>query len=529
MKKMLRLLSRISVRLMAFNVLLVFLPITAFLTLDTYEQQLLQALEHALVQQARILSSALSGQDPIFPDSAEKLLEQLRQRHEARLRVVDERGRLVADSSRLGPRLTVTDAVPADMETSAEDAQSSLLYRIASFPIRLYRRTLQPPQPAIESGEFYVGAEVLLGEEVLEALQGRYGATTRISTGGQRSVTLYSAVPVFGPEGVSGAVLVSQSTYRILRDLYVLRLEVFQIFLISLTAAVIISLLISTTISRPLQRLRNQAREILDHRGRLTGHFRLSRQPDEIGDLSLALQELTLSLDRHIRFVESFASDVSHEFKNPLASIRSATEMALQAETPEDRARFLAMIQQDVARMGHLLNGVREISQIDAQLGEEDRQAVDIHHLVALVVEGFRLREPGRGDQIRLGSKPAMARVYLAPERLSQIVENLLVNALDFSPPNEAVDISVRRQGNETILQMEDRGPGIPEQHLGRIFDRFFTFRPQPNLAGQAERHNGLGLAIVKALAEGYGGSITAVNRPGGGACFRVSLPLYRP
>ena len=132
MKKMLRLLSRISVRLMAFNVLLVFLPITAFLTLDTYEQQLLQALEHALVQQARILSSALSGQDPIFPDSAEKLLEQLRQRHEARLRVVDERGRLVADSSRLGPRLTVTDAVPADMETSVN---AEPLYLADSFQL----------------------------------------------------------------------------------------------------------------------------------------------------------------------------------------------------------------------------------------------------------------------------------------------------------------------------------------------------------------------------------------------------------
>lgn len=260
-RKLFKLLSRISVRLLAFNILLVFLPIASFLTLDTYEQQLLRALEHALVQQARILAAALAGADSIGPEEATRLLELLQQQHEARLRVVDTQGRLLADSSRIGPKQSSEQTVSqnsSEGEESEIDAQSSLLYRLASFPVRLYRRTLKAPQPPLESGEFYSDREVLLGEEVIEALEGRYGASTRISTGGQRSVTLYSAVPVLSGGQIRGAVLVSQSTYRILRELYILRLEIFQIFLISLTAAVVISLLMSTTISRPLRRLRNQ-------------------------------------------------------------------------------------------------------------------------------------------------------------------------------------------------------------------------------------------------------------------------------
>ena len=153
----------------------------------------------------------------------------------------------------------------------------------------------------------------------------------------------------------------------------------FRIFLISITAAVVISLLLSITIARPLRRLQ--------------GHFILSRQSNEIGALSHALQALTLALKQHIRFIESFASDVSHEFKNPLASIRSATEIALQADAPEDPTRFLHIIQREVVRMEHLLSGVREISLIDSRLGEEDRQLVDVADLANLIVEAFRFRD----------------------------------------------------------------------------------------------------------------------------------------
>ncbi|UCG00073.1 MAG: sensor N-terminal transmembrane domain-containing protein [Spirochaetaceae bacterium] len=550
--KILGFFSRITVRLLTFNVLIVFLPIAALLYLDTYEKQLLRSLEHALVQQGRIMASALSGRDPLEADSARRILQQLEQRHEARMRVVDDRGRLLADSSRLGARGEAivgeeaevgrseispprqANEVPPEIQTNGSEpipAERRLLYRFAIYPIQLYRRLFRPPEAPLESAEFYVNTEILLGPEIREALAGRYGAMTRISTGGQRSVTLYSAIPVRSGEAVVGAVLVSQSTYRILRDLYELRLEIFTIFLISLGVAVALSLLASTTIAVPVRKLRRQAREILDHRGRLRGHIRYNRRRDEIGDLSRSLEEMTRKLQRHIEFVESFASDISHEFMNPLASIRSAAEMIDQAKSVQDRNRFLALIQKEVQRMQHLLAAVREISLIDAQLEDEQRTPIEITPIVRQVVEAHRLRR-NSSLPVRLIENAGSLTVSMAPERLTQVLENLLENALSFASAEVRIELS--RDHNQGMITVQDDGPGIPEQHLEKIFHRFFSYRPDSAPAESNERpehHLGLGLAIVRAIVEGYGGRVTAANgaatgRQLKGACFRVHLPL---
>ena len=541
--KILNFFSRITVRLLTFNVLIVFLPVAALLYLDTYEQQLLRSLEHALVQQGRVLASALTGQDPLQPDSARRILQQLEQRHEARLRILDPQGRLLADSSRLGPRreeiTTAEKNAPRPQgtdEANAEDvvpAEQRLLYRIAIYPVQVYRRLFRPPEPPIESAEFYINTSVLSGPEIQEALEGRYGAMTRISTGGQRSVTLYSAIPIRTEEAVSGVVLVSQSTYRILRDLYELRLEIFTIFLVSLAAAVFLSLLASTTIAVPLRKLRRQAWEILDHRGRPRGHIRFNRRRDEIGDLSRSLEEMTRKLQKHIEFVESFASDISHELKNPLASIRSAGEMIAQTKSGEDRDRFLALIQKEVARMQHLLGAVREISLLDARLDEEERASVEIGQILKQVVEARRLRE-GSMVPMALSENTGPITVSMAPERLAQVIENLLENALSFSPPGGVVRVDLRRDRGQGVIAFEDDGPGIPDQHLEKIFDRFFSYRPDDRSSTSTEpvgKHLGLGLSIVKAIVEGYGGNVQAKNRVVGGtrlrgARFEVRLPL---
>jgi two-component system sensor histidine kinase ChvG len=512
--------SRIAVRLLTFNLLVVFLPIAGLLYLDTYEKQLLRSLEHALVQQGRILASALSGENPLQADSARGILLELEQRHEARFRVLDPKGRLLADSSRLGPRSEQPDSEQPEeisQATAGNDqdpvpAEQRVLYRIAIYPVQLYRRLFRPPEPPFESAEFYINTDVLMGPETREALDGRYGAMTRISTGGQRSVTLYSAIPVRSGESVVGAVLVSQSTYRILRDLYELRLEIFTIFLVSLAAAVALSLLASTTIASPVRKLRRQAQEILDHRGRLRGQFRFNRRRDEIGDLSRSLEEMTGKLRGHIEFVESFSSDISHEFRNPLASIRSAAEMIPKSETREDRDRFLSLIQKEVQRMQHLLGAVREISLLDAQLEDEARTSVQIAPILRQVLEAGRLRG-GYTIKVQLIEKSDSCAVSMAPERLTQVVENLLENALSFASTEVRVELS--RIRGYAVISFEDDGPGVPDQHLEKIFDRFFSYRAgvsSEGSGGSPGHHLGLGLAIVKAIAEGCGGSVSAQN-----------------
>jgi two-component system sensor histidine kinase ChvG len=302
---------------------------------------------------------------------------------------------------------------------------------------------------------------------------------------------------------------VSQSTFRILRDLYELRLEIFTIFLVSLAAAVGLSLLASTTIAAPIRKLRGQAREILDHRGRLRGQFRFLRRRDEIGDLSRSLEEMTRKLRGHIEFVESFASDISHEFRNPLASIRSAAEMLPKTETTQDRDRFLSLIHNEVERMQHLLGAVREISLLDAQLEDEKRTSVQVDRMLKQVLEARKLRETSP-VAVHLIEPTGSFTVSMAPQRLTQILENLLENALSFA--STEVRIELLRTHEHGVISFEDDGPGIPSQHTKQIFDRFFSYRPDEPSGGSSVPHLGLGLAIVKAIVEGYGGRVEAAG-----------------
>jgi two-component system sensor histidine kinase ChvG len=511
------LLSRISVRLLAFNVLLVFLPAAGFLYLGTYERQLLRMQERSMVQQARLLAAALSEQGQLQTAEAEQILRNLQRRTEARLRVIDRQGNILADSSLLGPRRE-----PAGEDSDLEAAgRGRLLYRLGALLAGLLPGPFARPEPAQQAPESSSPARLLRRSEIRAALDGRYGAATRISSGGQRSVTLYSAIPVRSGEEVVGAVLVSQSTFRILESLYEVRLGIFRVFLVSVGAAVVLSLIVAMTIARPLQRLRRQATQILDRRGRLKGHFRGSTRSDEIGDLARALEEQTRRLRGHLELTESFASDVSHEFKNPLASIRSATEVLGDVETPAERLRFLGIVEREVARLERLVTELQEISRIDARIEDEERGVVDLAALLDQVVEGFRLRHgPRIGIDFESAGKPA--NVTASPERLTQMLENLLDNAAGFSPTGGLVEVGLHREGGMHRVTIADQGPGIPPEHLDQIFTRFFSHRPT---AEDPRRHVGLGLAIVRALAEGYGGSVHAANRTGGGAVFELRLP----
>jgi two-component system, OmpR family, sensor histidine kinase ChvG len=507
--------GRIGIRLLAFNLLLVFLPAAGMLYLGVYERQLLEAQERSMVQQGRILAAALSGAG-LGEDEVERILLALDQQVTARIRVVDADGWLLGDSSLLGPQ--------REPEGEAEpwgSVRQSWTYRIGSALFRPLQRLLGEPGPVDATPESYAPDRPLLGREVLAALSGRYGAATRLSPG-QRSVTLYSALPIREGREVVGAVIVSQSTLGILQDLLDVRVAIFRVFLVSVGVAALLSLVATTTIARPLRRLQREALALVDRRGRLRGRFSGSRRSDEIGDLARALEELSRRLEQHVGFIESFAADVSHEFRNPLTAIRAATEMLSEVEDPVERRRFLHMVQRDVARLENLLSTVREVTRIDANLEREERARMVLNDWLPQLVEGFRLRD---GERVRLALElpPEEVAVRARPERLAQVFENLLDNALGFSPPGAPVELSLRREGQEALVAVRDHGPGIPEEHRERIFHRFFSHRPG-ELAARTP-HTGLGLAIVRAVVEGYGGSVGARNAPGGGALFEVRLP----
>jgi two-component system sensor histidine kinase ChvG len=288
----------------------------------------------------------------------------------------------------------------------------------------------------------------------------------------------------------------------------------------SIVAAVVLGLIMSATIVRPLVRLRRAAIALSDRRTAATGFAHLKRR-DEIGDLARALEDLTGRLNAHIHLLESFAGDVSHEFKNPLASIRVAAEMIAATEEPADRDRLLGLLTRDVDRLERLVSGVRELARIDAQIAHEVVEPVDMAALLRELIEGFRLREP----RITLAlttttSGPLVVRA--ARDRLAQVVENVLENAASFAPPGSIVDVALTADVGSCIVTIADRGPGIPAGHLERVFDRFFSYRPD---AGTPREHMGLGLAIAKAIVEGYSGAIAARNREGTGTVVEIRLP----
>jgi two-component system sensor histidine kinase ChvG len=504
----LRSFSRLGVRLLAFNIVLVFLPAAGVLFLGEYETRLETAEIRDLTHRARLISASIAREGTLDADAFEDVIHRAKI-DDMRVRLIDSRANVVADSRYI--------VAPAPQRPPRTD-RFNWLYRVGAFLVRPIVRFVRPPEEPLEV-DYYANAVRLEGPEIASVLRGREHFDKKISAQQQRSVTLYRIVPVVVGGWTVGAVVASKSTFAILQDLYVIRLKVMRIFLASLGAAILVSIFFTTSVVRPLRQLRVDARAILDRRGRLRGrHFKGSKRLDEIGELSRALERIMRRLDAHVGVVETFASDVVHELKNPLASIRNANEMLADVSEPADRRRFVRIIEQEVARMERLLSGVREISMIDAKLVRERPQPLDLGALLAKIVEGFELREDGKHVQLDLGTGPLT--VEAMEDRLIQVFENLLDNALSFTPAGGIVTVQASAENGDVVARVRDMGPGIPDANLGRIFDRFFTHRPE----GSRGAHSGLGLAIVKTIVEAYGGSVNAANGERG-AVFTVRLP----
>ena len=154
-----------------------------------------------------------------------------------------------------------------------------------------------------------------------------------------------------------------------------------------------------------------------------------------------------------------------------------------------------------------------------------DLSPVSLNALLERICEGFRLRKSP--VSFELETPPEAISVQASEERLAQVFENLLDNAASFSPPGESVRVRLSRERGGAAVSVSDRGAGIPPEHLSRIFDRFFTWRPAAS--GPASRdHTGLGLSIVRTIVEGYGGSVSVESEPGRGATFTVRMPASR-
>jgi two-component system, OmpR family, sensor histidine kinase ChvG len=513
--------TRLAVRLFLFNALLVFLPVAGLWYLDAYEQHLLEQQERGMVQQARLFAAAL-GESAAYTaapggGTAQQILDRLEQSSDVRLRVVAPDGRVLADSQRVAGPDGREDTTAASSAPEVRALRGSWLYRGGAWFGRRWRALTSSEARPPSAETILVAPGRLKAPEIDRAFTGTYAAATRLSSGGQRSVTLYGAWPVTIGGRATSVVLVSQSTFRILQRLYDVRLRMFQVVVVSLLAALAFTVGGTLTIVRPLRQLRDDAEDLVDHHGRRQRAFRGTARSDEIGELARSLEALTERLDGHLRFTERFAADVSHELRNPLASIRASAETLAVADAPEDRARFHARIATDIARLETLIAGVREVTRVDAGLEADARHRFD---LVALLRQRAG---DGTGVALRVGVEGPLV-VEASADRLGQVLDNLLDNARSFSPEGADVDLELTRSGSDALVRIRDRGPGIPPEHAERIFDRFFSHRPdQP---GARQKHAGLGLSIARAIVEHHGGALDGASHPEGGAVFELRLPL---
>jgi two-component system, OmpR family, sensor histidine kinase ChvG len=523
-----RLLSPLTWRILAVNVLALALLAGGFLYLGKYEASLIgQQLESlktegeifsAALGEGAVLDSADEG-EILLPDLARQMMRRLVAPTNTRARLFDIKGDIIADSRVLrGPGGTIQVAeLPPPVRQSpvvrfAEGIYDWILDRLPRnkrYP--LYRESFTP-----RAADY---------PEVQGALRGDGGSMIRTdpATGG---LVLSVAIPVQRYKEVLGALMLSTGSNEIEEEVRTVRLELLRIFGAALLVTVLLSLYLAGTIARPIRRLaaaaeRGRGRparvEIPDFSGR----------GDEIGDLSGALREMTDALWQRMSAIERFAADVAHEIKNPLSSLKSAVETAVRIEDPANQRKLMAIILDDVERLDRLITDISDASRLDAELSRVELAPVDIAAMLRALADMHEATRTGDATRLVL-DLPERGRPLIVPgieTRLSQVVLNLIANAASFSPPGGEIRVAARDDGRAVLITVEDSGPGIPDDKLTAIFDRFYTERPPGEKFGT---HSGLGLSISKQIVEAHRGMIWAENRRAGdaviGACFCVRL-----
>ncbi|OYW66727.1 MAG: histidine kinase [Bosea sp. 12-68-7] len=534
--------------------------LVGFLYLNQFRESLIESRVQSLLTQGEIIAGAIAAsatvetdaitidpdrllqlqagesagiaEDPldfsINPEKVAPLLRRLVTPTKTRARIYDRDGLLTLDSRSLYSR---GDVLRLDLPRVGEPDEAPLMERTWNlFRNRLGRADV----PAYDDFENANGRSY---PEVARALNGSPASVVRVNTRGQTIVSV--AVPVQRFRTVKGVLLLSTQGGDIDAVIVSERYAIFQVFAISAAVMILLSVLLAGTIAEPIRKLADAAQRVrrgVKSREQIPD---FSGRHDEIGHLSGSLRDMTKALYSRIEAIESFAADVAHELKNPLTSLRSAVETLPRAKSEESRGRLLAVIQHDVRRLDRLISDISDASRLDAELARNDAGPVDLGQILETVVSAQNETRREGQPMIELvserrGQRPGGRDGFIVlghDSRLGQVIVNLIDNARSFSPPDQPVRVMLSRVGDEVLVTVEDGGPGIEPHALERIFERFYTDRPNEGFG----QNSGLGLSISRQIIEAHRGSIRAENRLGTagadgvqprlGARFTVSLP----
>jgi two-component system sensor histidine kinase ChvG len=439
----------------------------------------------------------------INPARVAPLLRRLVTPTRTRARVYDREGGLLLDSRSLYTR---GDVMRFDLPPLRKKDES-FIERSWDRIRGLFRKEAPPPE---EIGP----ADGKTLPEVQQALGGVRWHAVRQNRGGETIISV--AVPIQRFRAVRGVLLLSTQGGDIDKIIVSERFALLQIFLVAALVMVVLSMILAGAIAGPVRRLAEAAERVrrgIKSRAQIPD---FTARSDEIGHLSGALRDMTRALYQRIDAIESFAADVAHELKNPLTSLRSAVETLPLARSDESRNRLMSIVQHDVRRLDRLISDISDASRLDAELARADAEPVDLNRLLEAVVSVANERRREHDPRIMLTVEPhPMGKdaffVFGHDSRLAQVATNLVDNARSFSPPDSTVRVGLRRGRGEIEITVEDDGPGIPPHALEKVFDRFYTDRPDQGFG----QNSGLGLSISRQIVSAHRGTIKAENRLG--------------
>ncbi|WP_245306847.1 MULTISPECIES: sensor histidine kinase [unclassified Rhizobium] len=530
--------SSLTRRILFFNLAALVVLVGGILYLNQFREGLIDARVESLLTQGEIIAGAVSasasvdtnsitidpekllelqaGQSitpvpndedlefPIDPEKVAPVLRRLISPTRTRARIFDADANLLLDSRHLYSRGQVLrfDLPPVDDEEQTW----------GQWFTTIFNKVLQPGNlPLYKEAP---GGDGSIYPEVMNALTGVRGAVVRTTEKGELIVSV--AVPIQRFRAVLGVLLLSTQAGDIDNIVHAERLGIMRVFGVATLVNVLLSLVLSSTIANPLRRLSAAAIRVRRGAKEREEIPDFSARQDEIGNLSIALREMTTALYDRIDAIESFAADVSHELKNPLTSLRSAVETLPLAKTDDSKKRLLDVIQHDVRRLDRLISDISDASRLDAELARVDAGSVDLEILLRDLIDVSRqIRSRKKEVQIEFAieRKPGVKTRFVVNGhdlRIGQIVTNLIENARSFVPEHDGrITVRLVRTRSRCIVYVEDNGPGIQAENIDRIFERFYTDRPESEGFGQ---NSGLGLSISRQIAEAHGGSLRAEN-----------------
>ena len=500
--------GRISLtsRILAVNVFALALLAGGFFYLDSYRTRIVDA---RLQQSARELKLLAIGLETAPAARQDALIAAYARQTGDRVRRYGPDGRLIADSFTMNaPRYRLRTPSEEEWQRHVARFLDKVVDRIVSAD--------RPPnfeEPAVDRAQAW--------PELVQALaSGTPQAKNRYAP--DRTFMISAAVGV--RDGSS--LLATENARDITKTVRAERLRLGIVLALAALASVLLSLFLGRTIVQPLQRLARAAVRVRLGRAREVTVPRLPDRRDEIGMLARALSDMSHALRQRIDATDAFAADVSHELKNPIASLRSALDALDRVDKPELRAQLMAIAQDDVRRLDRLVTDIAEASRIDAQLSRTRFEPIDLGLLIERMVVAREARGVPRGVRLAFARPRKDVAVVLGEEqRLIRVLDNLIDNAISFSPDGGLVQIVATVAHNEVLVSVEDEGPGVPESQREHVFRRFHSVRPENESFG---KHSGLGLAIARSIVEGHQGKISIADREDNrrGACFMLRLPM---